>query len=52
MDLPQVVAEFLEKVQLQETRYIFCVATMGALAGRTLYHEQKLLLQCVHVNCE
>lgn len=43
MDLPKVVAEFLEQIQLKETRYIFCVATMGAMAGRTLYHVKEIL---------
>jgi len=42
-DLPSVVVNFLEQVQLKGTRYIFCVATMGAMAGRTLYHVKDIL---------
>jgi len=42
-DLPPVVADFLEQVQLTGARYIFCVATMGVMAGRTLYHVKEIL---------
>lgn len=42
-DLPAVVVEFLEKIQISGAKYIFCVATMGAMAGRTLYHVKEVL---------
>lgn len=42
-DLPPIVVEFLEKVKISNVKYIFCVATMGAVVGRTLYHVKKIL---------
>lgn len=42
-DLPSIVVEFLEKVKIANAKYIFCVATMGAVAGRTLYHVKEIL---------
>ncbi|MDD4320792.1 MAG: EFR1 family ferrodoxin [Acidaminococcaceae bacterium] len=42
-DLPPIMVDFLEKLQLNGAKYIFCVATMGAMAGRTLYHAKEIL---------
>ncbi len=42
-DLPPIMVEFLEKLQVNGAKYIFCVATMGALSGRTLYHAKEIL---------
>lgn len=42
-DLPTIVVDFLKKLQISNVEYIFCVATMGAIAGRTLYHVKEIL---------
>ena len=43
MDLPEVVQKFLRRVNMKDVKYVFCVATMGATAGRTLHHAKDIL---------
>ncbi|MEG0797976.1 MAG: EFR1 family ferrodoxin [Acidaminococcaceae bacterium] len=41
--LPALAEKFLQQVQLGTPRYLFCVATMGAMAGQTLAQARKIL---------
>ncbi|MDD3396661.1 MAG: EFR1 family ferrodoxin [Acidaminococcaceae bacterium] len=43
MDLPAITEEFLQRLALRKPKYIFVVATMGMMAGRTLAHARKIL---------
>jgi Pyruvate/2-oxoacid:ferredoxin oxidoreductase delta subunit len=43
LDVPPVVAHFLQVLRLKNTPYIFAVANMGATAGETLGSMKKLL---------
>jgi NAD-dependent dihydropyrimidine dehydrogenase PreA subunit/flavodoxin len=43
LDVPPVVAHFLQVLRLKNTPYIFAVANMGATSGETLGSMKKLL---------
>jgi len=43
--LPPLVKEFLQSAQFGEPKYVFGVATMGAMAGQTLSQASEILSQ-------